>query len=154
MESTHFPFAFAWLKALQAVRHSLSLSDPVICYITQAKQRLTVFKKIIDQQLKSKELNAMMAFTKLLVLFVIFLPANLRHAFMILSSASEEKQDWVNHLVEFEESMSKPTNEPSCEPVHKPTNDQMNYQTLNQTKHQLEQDALLPDNLSFKKVMF
>jgi hypothetical protein len=91
------------------------LSDPVLCYITQAKQRLTAIKKIIDQQLKSKGLNAMTAFTKLLVLFSIFLLASL---IMILSSASEGKQFWVNHLIEFEQSMSKPTNEPSCKWTH------------------------------------
>ena len=26
-----FPFAFAWLYALHAVKHSNSLSDPVLC---------------------------------------------------------------------------------------------------------------------------
>jgi hypothetical protein len=48
-----FPFAFARLNALQtAVRHSHSLSDPVLRLVTQAKQKLTPFKIFIEQQLK------------------------------------------------------------------------------------------------------
>jgi hypothetical protein len=39
--SMPFPFAFALLNAIQAVRHSHSLSDPVLCQVTQAK--LTAF---------------------------------------------------------------------------------------------------------------
>ena len=45
-------------------------------------------------------------------------------------------------------------NEPSRKPICKPTNDQINDQTTNQTMQQLEQDALLPDNLSSKRVLF
>ncbi len=50
--------------------------------------------------------------------------------------------------------MSKPTNEPSCDLIPKPTNDHINDQTTNQTKQQLEQDELLPGNLSSKGVLF
>jgi hypothetical protein len=50
--------------------------------------------------------------------------------------------------------MNKPTNEPSCKPICKPTNDQINDQTTNQTKQRLEQDELLPGNLSPKEVLF
>jgi hypothetical protein len=46
--------------------------------------------------------------------------------------------------------MSDPTNKPSCKPIRKPINDQI----TNQTKQRLEQDALLPDNLSSKRVLF
>ncbi len=46
--------------------------------------------------------------------------------------------------------MSDPTNKPSPEPICKPINDQ----TTNQTKQRFEQDALLPDNLSSKRVFF
>jgi hypothetical protein len=50
--------------------------------------------------------------------------------------------------------MSKPTNEPSSESTCKPTNDRMNDQTSNEQIQQLEQDALLPDNLSSIRVTF
>jgi hypothetical protein len=43
-----FFFAFTRLNALQAaVRHSKSLSDPVLCLVTQANQKLTVFLKYL-----------------------------------------------------------------------------------------------------------
>jgi hypothetical protein len=39
-----FPFAFARLNALQAaVKHFNSLSDPFLCLVTQANQKLTAF---------------------------------------------------------------------------------------------------------------
>ncbi len=50
--------------------------------------------------------------------------------------------------------MSKPTNEPSSEPACKPTNDQMNDQLSNEKIQRLEQDIMLPDNLSSKRVTF
>jgi hypothetical protein len=50
--------------------------------------------------------------------------------------------------------MSDPTNKTSRKPICKPTNDQINDQTANQTMQQLEQDALLPDNPSSKRVFF
>jgi hypothetical protein len=40
------------------------------------------------------------------------------------------------------------------QPKCKPTNDQINDQTKNQATQRLEQDALLPDNLSSKRVLF
>jgi hypothetical protein len=40
------------------------------------------------------------------------------------------------------------------QPMCKPTNDQINDQTTNQATQPLEQDALLPDNLSSKRVLF
>ncbi len=45
-------------------------------------------------------------------------------------------------------------NEPSSELTCKSTNDQMNDQTSNEKIQQLEQDALLPDTLSSKRVTF
>jgi hypothetical protein len=44
----------------------------------------------------------------------------------------------VNHLIQFEESISKPTNEPSREPIFKPINDQINDQTTHETNEQTE----------------
>jgi hypothetical protein len=87
------------------------------------------------------------------VLWEIFLLANLGDAFINLSSATGNLVQ-VNHWIRFVESISKPTNETSSEPTGKPTNDLMNGQTSNQTKQQLEQDALLPGNLSSKRVSF
>jgi hypothetical protein len=80
----------------------------------------------------------MMAFTKLLVLVAIYLPASLRNAFIILSLASEGKQVWVNHLIEFQEPMRIPTNESCWEPLCKPTK-------------RIHFDAELPNNLSEMK---
>ncbi len=56
----------------------------------------------------------MMALSKLLVLLAIFLLVN---ACMILSSASGGKQIRVNHLIEFEKPMNKPTRESACKPT-------------------------------------
>jgi hypothetical protein len=95
----------------------------------------------------------MTALSKFLVLLEIYLLANLGDAFINLSSAAGNLVR-VNHWIQFVESISKPTNEPSSEPTCKPTNDLMNGQTSNQTKQQLEQDALLPCNLSSKGVLF
>jgi hypothetical protein len=95
----------------------------------------------------------MTALSKFLVHLAIFLLANLGDAFINLSSAAENLV-WVNHWIQFVESIREPTNEPSRKPTCKPTNDLMNGQTSNQTKQQLEQDALLPGNLSSKGVLF
>ena len=103
--------------------------------------------------MKSKRLNGMTALSKFLVLLAIFLLANLGDTFINLSSAAGYLVR-VNHLIWFVESMSKPTNKSSSEPTWKPTNDQMNDQTSNEKIQQLEQDALLPDNLSSKWVTF
>jgi hypothetical protein len=64
--------------------------------------------------------------------------ASYANGFLSLSLATE-LQVWINHLIRLEE----PTNS-------KPTNDRMNDQTSNEMIQQLEQDALLPDNLSSK----
>jgi hypothetical protein len=87
------------------------------------------------------------------VFLAIFLLANLRDTLINLSSATGNLVQ-VNHWIQFVESMSKPTNEPCRKSTCKPTNDRMNGQTSNQTKQQLEQDALLPGNLSSKEVLF
>jgi hypothetical protein len=75
----------------------------------------------------------MVAFTKLLVLLAIFLLANYASAFISLSSVAGN-QVWVNHLIQLQQPMSNPTNEPSHKPVCKPTN-------------QMDLDAELPNNL-------
>jgi hypothetical protein len=95
----------------------------------------------------------MTALSKFLVLLAIFLLANLGDAFINLSSAAGNLV-WVNNWIQFVESISKMTNEPSSKLTCKPANDLMNGQTSNQTKQQLEQDAFLPGNLSSKGVLF
>jgi hypothetical protein len=64
----------------------------------------------------------MTALSKCVVLLAIFLSASYANAFASLSPVAGN-QVWVNHLIQFEESMSKPMNEPSCKPICKPTND-------------------------------
>jgi hypothetical protein len=78
----------------------------------------------------------MTALSKFLVHLGTFLLANSGDAFMNLSSAAGNLVP-VNHWIRFVEPMSKSTNEPTGEPTI-----------------QLEQDALLPGNLSSKGVMF
>ena len=68
-----FPFAFAWLNALHAVIHSHSLSDPFLCLVTQANQKLTAFLNITWKEMNSKGLNAMPAISKILVLLALVL---------------------------------------------------------------------------------
>jgi hypothetical protein len=36
------------------------------------------------------------------------------------------KQVWMHHLIEFEESMNKPTQEPTCKPINDLMIEQMN----------------------------
>jgi hypothetical protein len=51
-----FLFVFARLNALQAaVRHSHGLSDPCLCQVTQANQRVTALIFFIEQQLKVRD---------------------------------------------------------------------------------------------------
>jgi len=46
--SVPFPFSFARLNALQAaVRHSLSLSDPVLCLVAQANNLIAFLKYLL-----------------------------------------------------------------------------------------------------------
>jgi hypothetical protein len=116
-----FPFVFTRLNALQAaVRHSHSLSDPVLCLVTQAN--MIAFSNAYWTSFKAmKKINAMPALLKFLVLLAIFLLASNANAFTSLSPVAGN-QVWVNHLIQFDKSMSKPTNQPSCK-SQKPTND-------------------------------
>ena len=128
-----FPFAFAWLNALHAVRHSHSLSDPFLCLVTQANQKLTAFLNIIWKAMNSKGLNAMPALSKFLVLLALVLSASHANAFTSLSSAAGN-QVRVNHLTRLQQPMSDSMNEPSREPIRKPTK-------------RMDLDAVLPNNL-------
>jgi hypothetical protein len=76
---------------LHAVKHSHSLSDPCLCQVTQAKQKLTAFKYIIWKAMISKGMNAMTALSKFLVLLAIFLSASLGDAFL--------NHAWLDHLI-------------------------------------------------------
>jgi hypothetical protein len=87
-----------------------------------------------------KGMNAMPALSKFLVLFALFLSASHSNAFTSLSSVAGN-QVRVNHLTRLQQPMSDPTNEPSREPIREPTK-------------RLGQDALLPGNLSLKRVLF
>jgi hypothetical protein len=87
--------------------------------------------------MKSKALNAMPALSKFLILLAMFLSASYAHAFTSLSPVSAN-QARVNHLIQFEESMSDPTNEPTRKPICEPTK-------------QMDLDAEFPNNLSPKK---
>jgi len=82
----------------------------------------------------------MPALLKFLVLLAIFLSASHSNAFVSLSSAAGN-QVQVNHLTRLQQPMSNPTNEPSREPIREPTK-------------RLGRDALLPGNLSSKRVLF
>jgi hypothetical protein len=79
----------------------------------------------------------MAALSKFLVLLAIFFSASYANAFASLSPVARN-QVWVNHLIPFQESMSKSTNEPSCELICKPTNDQINDQTTHEMNEQTE----------------
>jgi len=87
-----------------------------------------------------KGLNVMPALLKFLVPLAIFLSANHSNSFTSLSSVAGG-QVRVNHLTRLQQPMSNPTNEPSREPIFEPTK-------------RLGQDALLPRNLSSKRVLF
>ena len=64
----------------------------------------------------------MNAMAKFLVLLAIFLSASYAHAFTSLSPVAGN-QAWVNHLIQFQQPMSDPTNEPSRKPIWEPTNE-------------------------------
>ena len=74
----------------------------------------------------------MTALSKLLVLLAIFLLENSGDSFMNLISAAGNLA-WINHLIQFVEPMSKPTNEPTVEPTNElmieRTNNQKNVRT-------------------------
>jgi hypothetical protein len=90
--------------------------------------------------MKRKRMNSMPALLKFLVLLALVLSASHANAFTSLSSAAGN-QVRVNHLTRLQQPMSDPTNEPSHEPIREPTK-------------RLGQDALLPGNLSSKRVFF
>jgi hypothetical protein len=69
----------------------------------------------------------MMALSKFLVLLALFLLASHASAFTSLSLVAGD-QVWVIHLIQSQQPMSNPTNEPSREPICKSTN----YQTTNE----------------------
>ena len=75
--------------------------------------------------IKKQKIELLWALSKFLVLLAIFLLENLGDAFINLSSAAGNLAQ-ENHLIQFVESISKPTIEPSSEPACKLTNDQMN----------------------------
>jgi len=79
----------------------------------------------------------MPALPKFLVLLGIFVSASNANAFTSLSLFAGN-QVWVNHLIQFQQSMSDPMNEPSREPIRKPTK-------------QMDLHAELPNNLLPKK---
>jgi hypothetical protein len=81
----------------QAVTYSQSLSDPCLCQVTQAKQKLTAFKNIIWKTMISKGLNAMPALSKFLVLLALVLLASHANEFTSLSLVAGD-QVQVNHL--------------------------------------------------------
>ena len=90
--------------------------------------------------MKRKRMNSMPALLKFLVLLALVLSASHANAFTSLSSAAGN-QVRVNHLTRLQQPMSDSTNEPSHEPIREPTK-------------RLGQDALLPGNLSSKRLLF
>jgi hypothetical protein len=66
----------------------------------------------------------MTALSKFLVLLALFLLASHANAFTSLSLVAGD-QVWVIHLIQLQQSMKDPANEPSREPLCKPTNDQL-----------------------------
>jgi hypothetical protein len=72
--------------------------------------------------MKRKELNAIAAFAKLLVLMAIFLLAINANAFTSLSPVSGN-QVQMNHLIEFEKPMNKPTHNTTYGPTNELSND-------------------------------
>ena len=87
--------------------------------------------------MEPKELNAMMALSKFLVLLALFLSASHAHAFTRLCLVAGY-QVRINHLILLQQPMSDPKNELSSKSIHKPTT-RMNL------------NAELPNNLSPKK---
>jgi hypothetical protein len=81
----------------------------------------------------------MMAASKFLVLFGIFLSTSYANAFLSMNQVAGDHVQ-VNHFIQFNE-----TNKPNHELFHDLIIN-LNGQTSNQTKQQLEQAALLPGN--------
>ena len=90
----------------------------------------------------------MLTLLKFFVLLAIFLWASNANAFTRLSLVSRN-QAQVNHLIQFEVSMSTPTNEQSCEPIHKTTNDQKKSEPILSSSH-IKRDKSTP---TFKLVV-
>jgi len=76
----------------------------------------------------------MPALPKFLVLVAIFLSASNAHAFTSLSLVAGN-QVRLNHLNQFEELMSKPTNESSREPIREPTIDRKKCESIVSCSH-------------------
>ncbi len=89
----------------------------------------------------------MTALSKFLVLWAIFLSTSYANAYISISQEAGD-QVQVNHFIQF-----KKINKPNHESFHDSIIN-LNGQTSNQTKKRLEQDALLPGNLSSKGVLF
>jgi hypothetical protein len=87
-----------------------------------SKSKLTVFNNFIEA-LKRKEINAMLALLKVLVLLAIFLLASNANAFTSLSPVAESQVQEI-HFIQLQQPLSNPTNEPGREPICKQTNDQ------------------------------
>jgi hypothetical protein len=87
----------------------------------------------------------MTALFKFLVLLAIFLLANLGDAFTNPSSAAENLVR-ANHLVQFEESMSKPTNEPCCKPNTEPIKHSGPPKSKWQPQNNYQQEAVSNSN--------
>ncbi len=136
------PFPFARLNALQAaVKHFHSLSDPCLCWVTQAKQKLTAFKKLIEALKSKKDWMQWRFFAQLLVLIAIFLLASYANAFLNLNQVAGN-QIWLNHLIRFKET-NKQNSNANFDPIIN-----LNGQTTNQ---RLEWDAELLNILSTKQ---
>ncbi len=84
------------------------------------------------------QLNEMIALSKFLVLFALFLLASNANAFTNLSPVAGSQVQKI-HLIQLQQPMSYPTNEPSREPVCKPI-------------QQMDLDAELPNIFSSKRV--
>jgi hypothetical protein len=82
----------------------------------------------------------MTALSKFLVLLAIFLSASLGDAFL--------NHAWLNHLIQFVEPMSKPTNEPTVKPT-KQTKSKRGKYSLSE-----KQDAELPSKITVLTTQF
>jgi hypothetical protein len=89
----------------QAVKIPTVYQTHVFAKLHKQKQKLTAFKNIIWKAIISKGMNAMKALSMFLVLLAIFLLASWGDAFL--------NHAWLDHLIQFVEPMSKPTNEPT-----------------------------------------
>ncbi len=84
----------------------------------------------------------MPALPKFLVLLAIFVSASNANAFTSLSLVSGN-QVWVNHLIQFQQPISDPTNEPSRERIREPTNDRKKSESIVSYSH-IKRDKSTP----------